>query len=155
MLLRMIDAGMDVARLNYSHGDLEEHAETVRRVRDAAGRAGRPVAILQDLPGPKLRIGPLREDIVELKPGDGVTFVCGPEEGEGDVRRMNISWAGLPDAVEEGAVMYLADGSVRLRVAGVRAGAHEVDAEVEIGGAVASRQGVNAPSSQIQPSRSS
>ena len=60
---------MDVARLNYSHGTLEEHAETVRRVRDAAGRAGRPVAILQDLPGPKLRIGPLREDVVELKPG--------------------------------------------------------------------------------------
>ena len=61
---------MDVARLNYSHGTLEEHAETVHRVRDAAGRAGRPVAILQDLPGPKLRIGPLREGVVELKPGD-------------------------------------------------------------------------------------
>ena len=69
-LLRMVKAGMDVARLNYSHGTLEEHAETVRRVRDAAGRAGRPVAILQDLPGPKLRIGPLSEDVVELKPGD-------------------------------------------------------------------------------------
>ena len=69
-LLRMVQAGMDVARLNYSHGTLDEHAETVRRVRDAAGRAGRPVAILQDLPGPKLRIGPLREDIVELKPGE-------------------------------------------------------------------------------------
>ncbi len=66
----MVNAGMDVARLNYSHGTVEEHAETVRRVRDAAGRAGRPVAILQDLPGPKLRIGPLREDVVELKPGD-------------------------------------------------------------------------------------
>ena len=52
-LLRMVQAGMDVARLNYSHGTLEEHAETVRRVRDAAGRAGRPVAILQDLPGPE------------------------------------------------------------------------------------------------------
>jgi len=51
-LLRMVQAGMDVARLNYSHGTLDEHAETVRRVRDAAGRAGRPVAILQDLPGP-------------------------------------------------------------------------------------------------------
>ncbi len=82
-LLRMVNAGMDVARLNYSHGTLEEHAETVRRVRDAAGRAGRPVAILQDLPGPKLRIGPLREDVVELKPGDLVTFTCGPGIGWG------------------------------------------------------------------------
>ena len=52
-LVRLVEAGMDVARLNYSHGTLDEHAETVRRVRDAAGRAGRPVAILQDLPGPE------------------------------------------------------------------------------------------------------
>jgi pyruvate kinase len=145
-LLALVRAGMDVARLNYSHGTLEEHAETVRRVRDAAGQAGRPVAILQDLPGPKLRIGPLREDIVELKPGDHIVFACGTEDGrEGDAQHMAISWAGLPDAVEKNSVLYLADGSVRLRVAEVRAGAHEIEAEVEVGGAVASRQGVNIP----------
>jgi pyruvate kinase len=144
-LLRMVNAGMDVARLNYSHGTLEEHAETIRRVRDAAGRAGRPVAILQDLPGPKLRIGPLREDVVELKPGDRVTFSCGSEDGEGDASHMSISWPGLADALQQGEVIYLADGSVRLRVVEVRAGAHEVEAEIEIGGAVASRQGLNIP----------
>jgi pyruvate kinase len=145
-LLAMVEAGMDVARLNYSHGTLEEHAETVRRVGDAASRAGRPVAILQDLPGPKLRIGPLRDDIVELKPGDHVTFACGGEEdGNGDAKHMHISWGGLPEALETGAVLYLADGSVRLRVAEVRIGAREVEAEVEAGGAVASRQGVNIP----------
>ena len=155
-LLAMVEAGMDVARLNYSHGTLQEHAETARRVRDAAGRAGRPVAILQDLPGPKLRIGPLREDIVELKPGDHVTFVCGGEEdGNDDARRMHITWAGLPAALQTGAVLYLADGSVRLRVSEVRTATSEVEAEVEVGGAVASRQGVNWPSSQIHPSRSS
>ena len=71
---------MDVARLNYSHGTLEEHAETVSRVRDAAGRAGRPVAILQDLPGPKLRIGPLREDVVELTAGEKLTITGGETE---------------------------------------------------------------------------
>ena len=144
-LLAMVNAGMDVARLNYSHGTLEEHAETVRRVRDAAGRAGRPVAILQDLPGPKLRIGPLREDVVELKPGDRVTFACGSEEGEGDAGHMTISWPGLAEALEVGAVIYLADGSVRLRVADLRPQASEVEAEVEVGGAVASRQGLNIP----------
>jgi pyruvate kinase len=144
-LLAMVRAGMDVARLNYSHGTLEEHAETVRRVRDAAGRAGRPVAILQDLPGPKLRIGPLREDVVELKPGDHVTFSCGDGEGEGDASHMTISWPGLADALELGAVIYLADGSVRLRVADLRPQAGEVEAEVEAGGAVASRQGLNIP----------
>ncbi len=144
-LLRMVNAGMDVARLNYSHGTLEEHAETVRRVRDAAGRAGRPVAILQDLPGPKLRIGPLREGVVELKPGERVTFSCGGAESEGDANHMSISWPGLADALQSGEVLYLADGSVRLRVVEVRTGAHEVEAEIEVGGAVASRQGLNIP----------
>jgi len=144
-LMRMVEAGMDVARLNYSHGTLEEHAETVRRVRDAAGRVGRPVAILQDLPGPKLRIGPLSEDVVELTPGERLTFACGEQELNGDAHSMSVSWAGLPEAVEEGSILYLADGSVRLRVVSVRTGAHEVDVEIEVGGAVASRQGLNIP----------
>jgi len=143
-LVRMVEAGMDVARLNYSHGTLEEHAETIRRVRDAAGRAGRPVAVLQDLPGPKMRIGPLRDDIIELKPGDRLTFVCG-EEIEGDAQRMSVSWAGLADAIEPSAVLYLADGSVRLRAVDVRADKHEVEVEIEVGGAVAARQGLNIP----------
>lgn len=143
-LLAMVRAGMDVARLNYSHGTLAEHEETVTRVRDAAGTAGRPVAILQDLPGPKLRIGPLREDIVELKPGDTVTFTCG-DDRVGDARHMSITWPGLAEALEKDEVIYLADGSVRLRVSEVRPAASEVDAEVEVGGAVASRQGLNIP----------
>jgi pyruvate kinase len=145
ILVRMVEAGMDVARLNFSHGTLEQHAETAQWVRDAAGRAGRPVAILQDLPGPKLRIGPLVEDVVDLKPGDHVTFECGHADGPGDARRMSISWAGLADAIRPGEIMYLADGAVRLRVGEVRSGEGEVDAEVEVGGAVASRQGLNIP----------
>src|SRR6202035_134739 len=144
-LVRLVEAGMDVARLNYSHGTLDEHAETVTRVRSAAARAGRPVAILQDLPGPKLRIGPLHDDVVELTAGERLTFSCGDEELAGDAQHMSISWAGLPEAVEAGSVLYLADGSVRLRVADVRAGVGEVDVTIEIGGAVASRQGLNIP----------
>ena len=144
-LRRMVAAGMDVARLNFSHGDHAQHAETARQVRDAAGAAGRPVAILQDLPGPKLRIGPLADDTAELKPGDVVTFVCGEDEQPGDARRMSISWAGLANALETGDVLYLADGAVRLRASEVRPGDHEVDAEVEVGGTVASRQGMNIP----------
>jgi pyruvate kinase len=145
VLVRMVEAGMDVARLNFSHGTADEHAETARRVRDAANRAGRSVAILQDLPGPKLRIGKLVDGIAELKPGDEVTFVCGPNEGEGDARRMYITWAGLADTVEPEEVIYLADGAVRLRVARTRPGDGEIDALVEIGGSVASRQGLNIP----------
>jgi pyruvate kinase len=144
-LVKMVEAGMDVARLNYSHGTLDEHAETAARVREAAGRVGRPVAILQDLPGPKLRIGPLREDVVELTPGERLTFACGEEEVPGDAHRMSISWGGLPDAVAPDSILYLADGSVRLRAIEVRPQEHEVDVEVEVGGAVASRQGLNIP----------
>jgi pyruvate kinase len=106
----MIEAGMDVARLNFSHGSHEQHAETAELVRDAANRAGRPVALLQDLPGPKLRIGPLVEGTVELKVGDKVVFECGRDDGPGDARRMSISWAGLPRAIDPGEVLYLAGG---------------------------------------------
>src|SRR3712207_3746154 len=82
-LARMVEAGMDVARLNFSHGDHELHADTAERVRAAADRAGRPVALLQDLPGPKLRINELADGHVELKPGDRVTFLCHPEAPKG------------------------------------------------------------------------
>ena len=146
VLVRMVDAGLDVARLNFSHGSRAEHEESVQLIRQAASRAGRQVAILQDLPGPKLRIGPVRDDHVELRVGDELTLRCGTED-EGDVQAISVSWAGLADAVEEGDVVYLADGRIRLRVLRVRAGAREVDTKIETGGPVASRQGLNIPGS--------
>jgi pyruvate kinase len=145
VLARMVEAGMDVARLNFSHGSAEEHAETARLVREAAGRAGRQVAILQDLPGPKLRIGALRDGVAEFKPGDNTTFVCGENGAEGDATRLYITYAGLASTVEVDEIMYLSDGAVRLRVTAVRPDDGEIDAVVEIGGAVASRQGLNIP----------
>jgi pyruvate kinase len=87
----------------------------------------------------------LREDIVELKPGERLTFSVGGEEIEGDARHMSVSFAGLADALETGSVLYLADGSVRLRAVDVRPSSHEVEVEIEVGGAVASRQGLNIP----------
>ncbi|HYV14868.1 MAG TPA: pyruvate kinase [Conexibacter sp.] len=144
VLARMVEAGLDVARLNFSHGTREEHQENVARVRDAAGRAGRPVAILQDLPGPKLRIGPLREDLVDLRPGDQLTLCCGSDE-PGDETRLSIGWQGLAQAVAANDILYLADGRIRLRVSAVRG--DEVETNIEIGGALASRQGLNIPGS--------
>jgi pyruvate kinase len=144
VLARMVEAGLDVARLNFSHGTREEHEENVALVRQAAGRAGRPVAILQDLPGPKLRIGPLREDLIDLRPGDQLTLCCGSDE-PGDEERLSVSWPGLPGAVDADDIIYLADGRIRLRVRAVRES--EVDTDVEIGGALASRQGLNIPGS--------
>ena len=144
VLVRMVEAGLDVARLNFSHGTEEDHAETARAVRDAASRAGRPVAILQDLPGPKLRIGSVRDGLVKLKPGEQLTLACGRSE-EGDERRLSVTWPGLAAAMATGEVIYLADGAVRLRVETVREGDGEIDTRVEIGGSIASRQGLNVP----------
>jgi pyruvate kinase len=145
-LTRMVEAGMDVARLNFSHGSLEIHAENAERVRAAADRAGRQVAILQDLPGPKIRIGRLTDDIAELKPGEKLVLVCG-SDAVGDEQRISVSWGGLASAVDPEDVIYLADGAIRLRVKSVRNGDGEIETAVEIGGSVASRQGLNIPGS--------
>jgi pyruvate kinase len=146
VLVRLVDAGMDVARLNFSHGTHEQHAETARAVREAAGRVGRPVAILQDLPGPKIRIGPLDGDKVVLRGGDSVTFAPDPAgTQQGTAERMTVTWPDLAKALEPGESVYLADGSVRLRVSAVREGDGEFDCDVELGGVVASRQGLNIP----------
>ena len=146
VLQRMIEAGLDVARFNFSHGDREMHAENAERVRAAAAMVGRPVAILQDLPGPKLRIGALRDDIAELKPGERLQLQCGSTE-IGDESRMSVSWAGLAEAVDPEDVIYLADGAIRLRVSAVRRAQGEIETDVEVGGTVATRQGLNIPGS--------
>ena len=145
-LERMVEAGLDVARLNFSHGNREIHAENAARVRAAAKKVGRQVAILQDLPGPKLRIGSLEEDIAELKPGEKLVLICGSNE-VGNGERMCVSWAGLAETVDPEDVIYLADGAIRLRVKRVRVAECEIETVVEIGGAVASRQGLNIPGS--------
>jgi pyruvate kinase len=146
-LSRMVEAGLDVARLNFSHGNRELHAENAELVRQAASAAGRQVAILQDLPGPKIRIGRLQDDIAELKPGEKLVLMCGENSTVGNGERMAVSWGGLASAVDPQDIIYLADGAIRLRVQSVREGDGEVETAVEIGGTVASRQGLNIPGS--------
>jgi pyruvate kinase len=143
VLVRMIDAGMDVARLNFSHGTHESHAETVNLVRAAADRAGRPVAILQDLPGPKIRLGQVAGEPIELKEGHRLTLVAGSVEDVGDADRLVVAWDRFAEAVEVGEEVHLADGTVRLKVLAVRKGEGEADCVVELGGPVSSRKGVN------------
>src|SRR6201996_6458601 len=145
-LKRLLEAGMDVARFNFSHGDRDLHAENAARVRAASDAVGKPVAILQDLPGPKLRIGAIKDDLAELKPGERLVLMCGSTE-PGDGERMSVSWAGLAEAVDPDDVIYLADGAIRLRVGQVHVGNAEVETTVEVGGSVATRQGLNIPGS--------
>jgi pyruvate kinase len=141
VLERMVHAGMDVARLNFAHGTSEVHAEVVARIRAVAERAGREVAVLQDIPGPKLRIGPVAGDLALLEVGSRVVLTG--EQIEGDSRRLPVAWPGFAELVAPDDVVYLSDGAIRLRVRDCRDG--EVEAEVEVGGAVASRQGLNLP----------
>ena len=141
VLEAMIAAGMDVARLNFAHGTPEEHAETVERIRAAGERAGREVAILGDLPGPKLRIGPVSGGVAELARGSRVALI--QDQVEGTAERLPVAWPGFSELVDAGDICYLSDGAVRLRVEEVRDG--EVLTRVEVGGSVASRQGLNLP----------
>jgi pyruvate kinase len=141
VLTAMIVAGMDVARLNFAHGTREQHAETAVRIRAAAESAGREVAILGDLPGPKLRLGPVAGGVAEL--GRGTRVVLTPADVEGTSERLPVAWNGFAELVDAGDVCYLADGAVRLRVDEVSD--QDVITKVEVGGSVASRQGLNLP----------
>jgi pyruvate kinase len=141
VLTSMIVAGMDVARLNFAHGTREQHSEIAGRIRAAAERAGREVAILGDLPGPKLRLGPVADGVAEL--GRGTRVVLTPDEIEGTSERLPVAWSGFAELVDAGDVCYLADGAVRLRVDEIAG--QDVVTRVEVGGSVASRQGLNLP----------
>jgi pyruvate kinase len=140
VLARLIEAGADVLRLNFSHADRERHARTADSIRDAAEQVGREVAILGDLPGPKLRVGELRDDVAELHTGTHVTLT--PQQVEGDAETIPVDWPGVA-TLHEGEVVYLADGAIRLRVQGPHDGG--VACEVEIGGTLSSHKGMNVP----------
>ena len=140
-LRELIAAGADVLRLNFSHSDRDRHALTVQNAREAAAECDREVALLGDLPGPKLRVGEFRNDVVELETGSHV--VLKPETTEGNSHEIPVSWPGISDALHADDHVYLADGSIRLRVlAQLDEG---VDTEVEVGGPLASHQGLNLP----------
>src|SRR5918994_3254263 len=141
LLRDLIDAGADVLRVNFSHGTEAEHAEAIALVREASERLGREVGVLGDIPGPKLRLGEIEGGLVEIDPGSELTLTS--DEVLGTRERLPVLWPGLAAAVAKGDAVYLADGRIRLRVLDTSAG--EVRCEAEVGGAVASHQGLNLP----------
>jgi pyruvate kinase len=141
VLEQLVAAGADVFRLNFSHAGTDRQAETIAAIRAASERVGREVAILGDLPGPKLRIGSLRDDVAELETGMHVTLT--PEEVEGDRDTIPVQWSGVSD-LHADQLVYLADGAIRLRVSGA-AVAEGVGADVEVGGTLSSHKGMNIP----------
>jgi pyruvate kinase len=130
---------MDVARINFSHGDLAQHAETIRTIREEAERLGRPVAVLGDLQGPKIRVGVLPEP-VELRTGDQVTFA---PEGEHLPGELPTTYPELAADLDEGEVVLLADGLMELIVEDVSA--PRVRMRVIHGGTLTSNKGINLP----------
>jgi pyruvate kinase len=138
---QMLLAGMNVARLNFSHGDFESHKKVIDTLRSASRATGRRVAIMADLSGPKVRIGKLKEEPVELKVGD--VFTLTTEEIVGDVTRASVSFSRLVKAVKPGDALFLNDGFIQLEVARVQG--EEVQCKVVVGGELRSRKGLNLP----------
>src|SRR5437588_5451285 len=116
MVEGLMAAGMDVARLNFSHGDYDQHARMVKLVRSAAERAGREIAILQDLSGPKIRIGDIKgsEDGREIRPGDPVVLTVS-DDADG-VRTLWVNYPRLPLEVAPGERILLSDATLELSV---------------------------------------
>jgi len=141
MLERLIRAGMNVARLNFSHGAFEEHRGRIGRIRAAEHATGRRVAIMADLPGPKMRVGAITPEPVDLRPGDAFTLTARDEPGTAD--RVSVSFARLPRVVKPGDRLFLNDGLVQLKVDGVEG--DDVRCHVVVGGELRSRKGLNMP----------
>jgi pyruvate kinase len=141
MLARLIRAGMNVARLNFSHGNPSKHAEVIRRIRDAARETGRRVAIMADLPGPKLRIGKIDPEPIQLLPGAHFTLTS--DDIIGNAQRASTSFKRLPRAVKPGDKIFLSDGLVQLVVE--RVVGNDVKCTVAVAGELRSRKGLNLP----------
>ena len=140
-LRRMILAGMNIARLNFSHGSFAEQEGRIARIRAASHAAGRPVAILADLPGPKMRLGTIDPEPIQLVTGDRLALTS--EAVTGNRERISTTFAQLPEVVKPGDRLYLNDGLVHLRVESVEG--PEVRCEVTVGGELRSRKGLNLP----------
>lgn len=141
-IAQLIGAGMDVARLNFSHGSHEDHAERMRFVREEALRAGKVVPILQDLQGPKIRTGKVENDMVLLRKGDQLILTA-EEVEEGTAARIHVSYDSLAEEVSPGGHVLLDDGLLELEIREIKG--NDVITEVIVGGPLRSRKGVHLP----------
>ncbi|MGO9951283.1 MAG: pyruvate kinase [Dissulfurispiraceae bacterium] len=138
---RMIKAGMTVARLNFSHGDFSGHADVVAKLRNASSALDKRVAIMADLPGPKMRIGQISDEPVALRPGE--LFTLTTDQITGDRNRASVTFDRLPQVVKPGDILYLNDGLIQLEVS--HSEGANVACRIIIGGELRSRKGLNLP----------
>ncbi|GIW71335.1 MAG: pyruvate kinase [Planctomycetota bacterium] len=144
-LRALVLAGMDVARLNFSHGTHAEHGATIARLHEVAAECGRHVAVLQDLCGPKIRLGQLAGEPLRLEPGDPLVLTTEPVPGEAG--RVSVNYRRLPHEVVAGERIVLADGEIELEV--VETAPPEVRCRVLVGGRLTGGKGVHLPGSAL------
>jgi len=137
----MMRAGMNVARLNFSHGDFSGHQQVIENLRAAARAVGRRIAIMADLPGPKMRIGRLADEPIELQPGNRLTLTT--QDIVGDATQVSVSFSSLPQAVRPGDTLFLNDGLIQLEAMKVED--QRVICRILVGGELRSRKGLNLP----------
>src|SRR5262245_40332466 len=145
VLRRLIEAGVNVFRLNFSHGTHEEHSAVLADVRALSREAGRHVGVLQDLCGPKMRLGPIPGDLVECHLGEVFDLVAGP--GSDGARELTCSYRELPNDLKPGETVLFADGTVAMTVTDTAPGRARL--KVTLPGRLRSRQGLNLPGSDL------
>ncbi|GLV48151.1 pyruvate kinase [Thermus sp. LT1-2-5] len=141
----LAEAGVDVFRLNFSHGTPEDHKKRVALVREVEKELGKTLAILQDLQGPKIRVGRFKQGRVELKAGQ--PFILTRKPVEGDETQVSLTYRGLPEDVVPGQILLLDDGRIRLRVE--RVVGDEIHTVVEVGGVLSDHKGINVPGADL------
>ncbi len=141
IMRQMIEAGMNVARLNFSHGDFGAHKKVIESLRATSASIGRRIAIMADLSGPKMRIGRIDPEPIELRSGDRFTLTT--DDVVGNASRVSVSFSRLPQAVKKGDTLFLNDGYIELLVDGVQG--TDVVCSVRVGGELRSRKGLNLP----------
>ena len=141
MMVRLLEVGMDVARLNFSHGSHDEHQRIIARARDVASHAGVPLCLMQDLQGPKIRIGELETPTIDVPAGSTLRITT--DRVSGQPGRVSTTFDRLPEEVRPGDAILLDDGKIRLVV--LRIDQQDVVCEVVAGGKLSPRKGINLP----------
>lgn len=141
MMEKLLQAGMNVARLNFSHGEFSAHKEVIQNLRQASRNTGLRLAIMADLPGPKIRIGNFATEPIELNPGD--LFTLTTENMVGNAHKVSVTFPPLPHVVRPGDALFLNDGLIQVDVEQVDG--NDVRCRVIVGGELRSRKGLNLP----------
>jgi pyruvate kinase len=145
MIEQLVNAQVDVVRLNFSHGSHEEHSERISLIREISEEKGHPVTLLQDLQGPKIRTGEISGGSINLTQGESLTLTVEPVEGNEKI--VSVDFDDLPSCVQPGGRIMLDDGSLELVVVDV-AGSH-IETKCVLGGVLKSHKGVNLPGATL------